>query len=80
MARTSRRPKNRLMKEIDQGIQEYQACARELSCRRKYGRLIDILTGERQADGIFFRPVRVETTADRVAPDPLRVIRPILWS
>ena len=58
MARTCHRPQNRLMEEIEQGIQDYEADERERSCRRRCGRLIEILTGESRSAGIFYRPLR----------------------
>lgn len=55
MTRRRRRFKNFLDKEIRQGIEEYEADRREQKCRRKHGRLVDILKGERVPGGIYLR-------------------------
>ena len=67
MAPTCRRPMNRLMKEIDQGIQEYDVQAKELVAHRRYGDLIGLLAGENP---------RGHEASRQIRPDG----RPIVWS
>jgi len=79
MARACRRPQNQVLNEIDQGIQDYRADAREEICRRRQSRLIEILTGADRTDGIFYRPIRPAAAADGLA-NRRNSGRPILWS
>ncbi len=72
---------NRLLQEIDQGIQEYQADAQEHAARRQRTRLLArLLSGEFGIQGIFYRRTPPRPDTDRPAAASRFAGRPILWS